>query len=57
LVEGTHDGVWELPVIGAVSAPEAVLVRPDGYVAWAGNVADPQLPRALATWFGAAAPA
>jgi len=57
LVEGTHDGVWELPVIGAVSAPEAVLVRPDGYVAWAGDAADPQLPRALATWFGAAAPA
>jgi 3-(3-hydroxy-phenyl)propionate hydroxylase len=55
LVEATHDGVWELPVIGEVSAPAAVLIRPDGHVAWTGDLADPQLPRALSTWFGAAA--
>ena len=56
-VGATHDGAWELPVIGEVPAPPAVLVRPDGHVAWAGDLTDPQLPRALATWFGAATPA
>jgi 3-(3-hydroxy-phenyl)propionate hydroxylase len=54
LVDATHDGVWELPVIGKVAAPAAVLIRPDGYVAWAGDVTDPELPRVLTTWFGAA---
>jgi len=47
-----YDGPWELPVIGAVPAPAAVLIRPDGYVAWAGTPGDPDLPDALATWFG-----
>ena len=54
LVDATHDGVWELPVLGEVAAPPAVLIRPDGHVAWAGDLTDPELPRALATWFGAA---
>ena len=53
LVDATHDGVWELPVLGEVAAPAAVLIRPDGHVAWAGELTDPELPRALATWFGA----
>jgi hypothetical protein len=53
LVDAEHDGVWELPVIGEVAAPSAVLIRPDGYVAWAGDLTDPELPRALARWFGA----
>jgi hypothetical protein len=57
LVEGRHDGVWELPVLGEVDAPPAVLIRPDGHVAWAGELTDPELPRALETWFGAATPA
>ena len=57
LVDATHDGVWELPVLGEVAAPPAVLIRPDGHVAWAGDLTDPELPRALATWFGAATPA
>ncbi|MGH9266863.1 MAG: FAD-dependent monooxygenase [Acidimicrobiales bacterium] len=57
LVDAGHDGVWELPVLGEVAAPPAVLIRPDGHVAWAGDLTDPELPRALATWFGAAAPA
>ncbi|HUF15759.1 MAG TPA: FAD-dependent monooxygenase [Acidimicrobiia bacterium] len=56
-VDARHNGVWELPVIGEVAAPPAVLIRPDGHVAWAGDLTDPGLPRALATWFGAAAPA
>jgi 3-(3-hydroxy-phenyl)propionate hydroxylase len=53
LVDAAHDGVWELPVLGEVAAPEAVLIRPDGYVAWTGNVTEADLPRALTTWFGA----
>lgn len=54
LVDAKHDGVWELPVLGVVAAPPAVLIRPDGHVAWAGDLADPELPQALVTWFGAA---
>src|SRR3989454_2302218 len=57
LVDARHHGVWELPVLGEVAAPPAVLIRPDGHVAWAADLADPELPRALATWFGAATPA
>jgi len=50
----TRAGVWELPLVGEIAAPEAVLIRPDGHVAWAGHLADGGLPDALATWFGAA---
>jgi 3-(3-hydroxy-phenyl)propionate hydroxylase len=53
LVDAQHAGSWELPVIGVVSAPAAVLVRPDGYVAWAGDGTDSGLRDALTTWFGA----
>jgi Aromatic-ring hydroxylase, C-terminal len=52
LVDAAHVGVWELPVLGEVTAPTAVLIRPDGYVAWAGDLTDPGLPDALTTWFG-----
>lgn len=55
LVDAAHRGAWELPVIGQVPAPAAVLIRPDGHVAWAGDLTDAELPRALATWFGEAA--
>ena len=57
LVDAGHEGVWELPLLGEVTAPPAVLIRPDGHVAWAGDLTDPELPRALSTWFGAATPA
>ena len=51
-VRARYDGVWELPVVGEVPAPAAVLIRPDGYVAWAGTPTDPALPAAIHTWFG-----
>ena len=47
-MDATYDGAWELPVLGAVTAPAAVLIRPDGYVAWAGELGDPGLADALA---------
>jgi hypothetical protein len=50
LVDAKYAGTWELPVLGAVPAPAAVLIRPDGYVAWVGGPADPGLPDALTTW-------
>ena len=52
-IDAHYDGAWELPVIGAVSAPDAVLVRPDGHVAWVGDGAGASLEDALTTWFGA----
>jgi 2-polyprenyl-6-methoxyphenol hydroxylase-like FAD-dependent oxidoreductase len=51
-VDATYDGGWELPVIGAVGAPAAVLIRPDGYVAWVGDGTPGGLVDALTTWFG-----
>ena len=53
LIDAEHAGVWELPVLGVVSAPTAVLIRPDGYVAWVGDGTDMGLRDALTTWFGA----
>ena len=52
LIDATYKGEWELPVLGVVAAPAAVLIRPDGYVAWVGAPADPGLPDALTRWFG-----
>ena len=52
LIDAEYDGAWELPVLGAVGAPAAVLVRPDGYVAWVGDGTDAGLRDALGTWFG-----
>ena len=57
LLEARYGGEWELPVRGAVRAPTAVLVRPDGYVAWVGEGDTAGLTEALTTWFGAARPA
>jgi 3-(3-hydroxy-phenyl)propionate hydroxylase len=51
-LDAAYEGRWELPAIGTVPAPTAVLIRPDGYVAWAGDPAGPGLADALARWFG-----
>ena len=51
-VTATYDGAWQLPVLGKVAAPAAVLVRPDGYVAWVGEGSADGLADALASWFG-----
>jgi 2-polyprenyl-6-methoxyphenol hydroxylase-like FAD-dependent oxidoreductase len=52
LIDAEYVGPWELPVLGAVTAPTAVLIRPDGYVGWVGDLTHPALPDALITWFG-----
>ena len=52
MIDATYGGRWELPVLGAVTAPTAVLIRPDGYVAWVGDRTHLGLPDALTTWFG-----
>ena len=56
-IDAEYKGTWELPVLGTVAAPDAVLIRPDGHVAWVGEAADasrPGLREALTTWFGPA---
>ncbi|MET3843030.1 FAD-dependent monooxygenase [Bradyrhizobium sp. OAE829] len=52
LINAKYDGAWELPALGAVTAPDAVLIRPDGYVAWVGDSTQMGLADALAIWFG-----
>jgi 3-(3-hydroxy-phenyl)propionate hydroxylase len=52
LIDAEYVGVWELPVLGVVTAPAAVLIRPDGHVAWVGDGTDNGLRDALTTWFG-----
>ncbi len=56
LTDAKYVGAWELPVLGAVAAPEAVLIRPDGYVAWVGDGTDTGLRDALTTWFSGGTP-
>jgi hypothetical protein len=51
-IDATCVGPWELPVFGAVTAPTAVVIRPDGYVGWVGSGTDLGLQNALSTWFG-----
>jgi hypothetical protein len=52
VIDAKYTGAWELPAIGAVTAPTAVLIRPDGYVAWVGDLTQMGLAAALTTWFG-----
>jgi len=55
LIDADYAGTWELPALGVVTAPTAVLIRPDGYVAWVGDRTQFGLADALITWFGPAA--
>jgi hypothetical protein len=52
LIDAKYVGAWELPALGVVTAPTAVLIRPDGHVAWVGRRTQMGLPDALTTWFG-----
>jgi len=52
LIDAKYVGMWELPVLGGVTTPTAVLIRPDGYVAWVGDLSQGGLADALTTWFG-----
>jgi 3-(3-hydroxy-phenyl)propionate hydroxylase len=56
LIDAGYKGQWELPVLGKVSAPAAVLIRPDGHVAWVGDGTNLGLHDALGRWFGPAEP-
>ena len=51
-IDAKYAGNWELPVLGQVAAPAAVLIRPDGYIAWVGDGTDTGLRDALTIWFG-----
>jgi 2-polyprenyl-6-methoxyphenol hydroxylase-like FAD-dependent oxidoreductase len=51
-IDAEYAGDWELPALGRVAAPAAVLIRPDGYVAWVGDGTETGLRDALTTWFG-----
>ncbi len=55
-VYARYRGAWELPALGTVTPPAAVLIRPDGHAAWVGGGSDQGLREALATWFGAPRP-
>jgi hypothetical protein len=57
LIDAKYDGVWKLPALGAVTAPPAVLIRPDGHVAWVGDRTQLGLADALTAWFGSPAAA
>jgi 3-(3-hydroxy-phenyl)propionate hydroxylase len=52
LIDAKFVGTLELPALGAVTAPTAVLIRPDGHVAWVGDLTQLGLADALTTWFG-----
>ncbi|HEU5472379.1 MAG TPA: FAD-dependent monooxygenase [Actinophytocola sp.] len=59
LVEArSEDDHWPVPAIGEIPAPAALLIRPDGHVAWAADAGDAPdtaaLRTALTTWFGPA---
>src|SRR5438445_1176115 len=38
LIDADYAGTSDLPVLGEIAAPPAVLIRPDGHVAWAGDL-------------------
>jgi 2-polyprenyl-6-methoxyphenol hydroxylase-like FAD-dependent oxidoreductase len=50
-LDAQYSAGWQLPIFGEITAPTAVLVRPDGYVAWVGNGTTAGLEEALNKWF------
>jgi hypothetical protein len=52
VIDASYAGPWELPALGPATAPTGVLVRPDGHVAWVGDLNQPALADVLTTWFG-----
>jgi 3-(3-hydroxy-phenyl)propionate hydroxylase len=52
VIDAEYTGLWELPVIGVVPAPSALLIRPDGYIAWVGERTHEGLRDGLIRWFG-----
>ena len=52
LIDAQYSGTWELPALGEVIAAAAMLIRPDGHVAWVGDPTQRGLADALTTWFG-----
>lgn len=55
-VDAHYASAWTLPLLGEVAAPAAVLIRPDGYVAWVGQGSAQGLEEALTRWFGPGLP-
>lgn len=54
LIDAKYAGKWEMPAIGEVTAPSAVMVRPDGYVGWVSDGSSAGLADAMTKWFGVA---
>ena len=53
-LDARYDGIWNLPIVGPVSTPTALQIRPDGHVAWVGEDTNAGLAEALARWYGPA---
>ena len=56
VIDANFSGAWELPAVGVVAAAAAVLIRPDGHVAWVGDLKQQGLADALTRWFGPPSP-
>jgi 3-(3-hydroxy-phenyl)propionate hydroxylase len=49
LIDARSDSPWTLPALGEVTAPTALLIRPDGHVAWVDDYDDASPVESLAT--------
>lgn len=50
-IRAHHTDAWTLPNLGKIDCPSAVLIRPDGHVAWVGDKRATGLQEALNMWF------